>query len=402
VKLLFIHPNFPSQFVHLAAALGRERAHTVVALSQHVSPVPPGVTLRRYGLLRQPAGSIDPIVAEHERSVMHAQACAVAALKLKNEGFTPDVIVAHPGWGDALFIKDVFPQARLVVYCEYYYSGTSQDAGFDPELPPLTLEQRCLVRMRNTASLLSMELADAAIAPTAWQKSTYPAWARDKISVIHDGIDLARLRQPADASLVLAAQDGRPAARFTAGDEVLTYVARNLEPVRGFQVFMRMLPPVLARRPKAHAIIVGGDQLSYSPAAPGGASWKQRMLAEVGDQLDLRRVHFTGVLPHQQYVGVLNVSKAHAYWTTPFVLSWSFLEAAASGVALLASDTEPVREFAPALGVATLPFYDAPAFSAALAAQLAAPAAPRRPPDMHELDIGPCTAARMRLIASLA
>lgn len=402
MKLLFIHPNFPGQFVHLAAALGRERTHTVVALSQHVSPVPEGVTLRQYGLLRQPAGSVDPIVAEHERSVMHAQACAVAALKLKNEGFTPDVIVAHPGWGDALFIKDVFPQARLVVYCEYYYSGTSQDADFDPELPPLSLERRCLIRMRNTASLLSMELADAAIAPTAWQKSTYPVWAQDKISVIHDGIDLARLKQPANASLVLAAHDGRPEARFNAGDEVLTYVARNLEPVRGFQVFMRMLPSLLQQRPKAHAIIVGGDQLSYSHAAPGGVSWKQRMLAEVGEQLDMARVHFTGVLPHRQYVGVLNVSKAHAYWTTPFVLSWSFLEAAATGVPVLASDTEPVREFAPALGVVTLPFYDAPAFATALADRLAAPPAPRRPPDMRELDIAPCTAARLRLIASLA
>ena len=402
MKLLFIHPNFPGQFVHLAAALGRERAHTVVALSQHVSPVPDGVTLRQYTLLRKPAGNTDPILAEHERSVMHAQACAVAALKLKNEGFVPDVIVAHPGWGDALFIKDVFPQARLLVYCEYFYSGSGQDAGFDPELPPLTLEQRCLIRMRNTASLLSMELADAAIAPTAWQKSTYPAWAQDKISVIHDGIDLARLQHPANARLVLAAHQGRPEMRFDSGDEVLTYVARNLEPVRGFQVFMRMLPSLLERRPNAHVVIVGGDQLSYSHAAPGGASWKQHMLAEVGAQLDMRRVHFTGVLPHRQYVGVLNVSKAHAYWTTPFVLSWSFLEAAANGVTMLASDTEPVREFAPALGVQTLPFFDGQAYADALAAQLAAPPTPRQPPDMRELDIAPCTAARIRLIETLA
>ena len=401
MKILFIHPNFPSQFVHLAAALARTRGHTLVALSQHVSPVPEGVQLRQYQLLRQPAGSVDPILAGHERAVMHAQACAVAALQLKKEGFAPDIILAHPGWGDAMFIKDVFPQARLVVYCEYYYSGWEQDADFDPELPPLTLEQRCFIRMKNTASLHSLQIADAAIAPTAWQKSTFPAWAQNKISVIHDGIDLARLRQPANAALVLAAHDGRPEIRFGAGDEVVSYAARNLEPVRGFQVFMRMLPELLRQRPNAHAIIVGGDHLSYSHAAPQGASWKQHMLNEVGAELDMARVHFTGALPYRHYLGVLNVSKVHTYWTTPFVLSWSFLEAAANGVPLLASDTPPVREFAHALGVRTLPFYDHSAFGAAVANQLAQPAAPRRIPDMRAFDIGACTAAQIALLERL-
>jgi len=401
LKLLFIHPNFPSQFVHLAAALARTREHTLVALSQHAGPAPEGVQLRQYQLLRQPAGSVDPIVAGHERAVMHAQACAVAALQLKKEGFAPDIIVAHPGWGDAMFIKDVFPQARLVVYCEYYYSGWEQDADFDPELPPLSLEQRCFIRMKNTASLHSLQIADAAIAPTAWQKSTFPAWAQDKISVIHDGIDLARLRQPADAALVLAAHGDRPEVRFNAGDEVVSYVARNLEPVRGFQVFMRMLPELLYRRPKAHAIIVGGDHLSYSHPAPHGASWKQHMLAEVGAELDMARVHFTGALPYRHYLGVLNVSKVHSYWTTPFVLSWSFLEAAANGVPMLASDTAPVREFAESLGVSTLPFYDHHAFAAAAAEQLAQPPAPRRIPNMAALDVGACTRRHIALLNSL-
>lgn len=401
MRVLFIHPNFPSQFVHVAAALARLPGHSVVALSQHAGPAPEGVQLRQYALLRKPAGSVDPIVAGHELAVMHAQACAVAALQLKKDGFTPDVIVAHPGWGDAMFIKDVFPQAKLVVYCEYYYSGWEQDADFDPELPPLTLEQRCFIRMKNSANLHSLQIADAAIAPTNWQKSTYPAWAQPKISVIHDGIDLARLHHPADAALVLSAHAGRPEVRFSIGDEIVTYVARNLEPVRGFQVFMRMLPEVLRQRPKAQAIIVGGDHLSYSHPAPGGATWKQHMLKEVGAQLDMARVHFTGALPYRHYLGVLNVSKVHTYWTTPFVLSWSFMEAAANGVSMVASDSPPVQEFAGAFGVKTLPFYDHQAFATEVAAQLASPTSPRDAPDMTAFDLDPCTAAHIALLHSL-
>jgi len=182
---------------------------------------------------------------------------------------------------------------------------------------------------------------------------------------------------------------------------VVSYVARNLEPVRGFQVFMRMLPDLLRQRPKAHAIIVGGDQLSYSHPAPHGASWKQHMLQAVGAELDMARVHFTGALPYRHYLGVLNVSKVHTYWTTPFVLSWSFLEAAANGVPMLASDTPPVREFAAPLGVRTLPFYDHRAFGAAVAEQLAQPAAPRHIPDMRTLDIGACTERQIALLNSL-
>jgi glycosyltransferase involved in cell wall biosynthesis len=125
------------------------------------------------------------------------------------------------------------------------------------------------------------------------------------------------------------------------------------------------------------------------------------MLKEIGAELDMARVHFTGALPYRHYLGVLNVSKLHTYWTTPFVLSWSFLEAAANGVPMLASDTAPVREFAESLGVQTLPFYDHHAFAAAAAEHLAQPSAPRRIPDMRALDIGPCTAAQIALLNSL-
>jgi len=401
MNILFIHQNFPGQFVHLAAALAQEKGNRVVALSIYKNQVPKGVELRPYTLLRPAVPETHPFLRDEEAKVLRAEACASAAMALKKEGFIPDVIVAHPGWGEAMFIKDVFPTAKLVVYCEYYYAAEGQDVGFDPEDPPLTFAQRCQIRLKNTANLHSLEIADAAIAPTQWQKSTFPKWAQDKISVIHDGIDFERLKHNPKAQVRVAANEHHPALTFKYGDEVLTYVARNLEPVRGFKVFMRTLPEVLRRRPNAHVLIVGGDDVSYGTRAPGGGSWKQHMLNEVGDALDMRRVHFLGRVPYQTYVDVLHVSKVHAYWTMPFVLSWSFIEAAASCSFMLASATKPVEEFASVLEIETIPFFEQNRFEKSISEALAAQSRRWTPRYLAHLSSEAATTARRELMHSM-
>jgi glycosyltransferase involved in cell wall biosynthesis len=395
MKILFIHQNFPAQFKHLAGDLARDPGHQVVALGMHGGAAPAGVSVRRYQMLRPACPDTHPLLAEQETHVRHAEACASAAMQLAHEGFTPDLIYAHPGWGEALFIKDVFPRARLLIYCEYYYALEGQDVGFDPALPPLSLAERWRLRLRNSTNLLSLELADAALAPTRWQRATYPAWARDKIAVIHDGIDSERLRFRPSARLALPAAPGAPGAppSLRPGDEVVTYVARHLEPMRGFQVFMRALPALLRRRPQAQVVIAGGEHGGYGHAAPGGASWKQHMLGELGDSLDLARVHFTGQLPAEHYLDLLSVSRVHAYWSAPFVLSWSFLEAALCGLPVIASATAPVLEFAAPLTLPTLPFFDANAFAEALAERCAAGAqGPHQPRQLAETDLAHCLA----------
>jgi glycosyltransferase involved in cell wall biosynthesis len=398
LKALFIHQNFPGQFIHVSAALAADSGNQVAALSMERNPAPAGVAVRHYTLLREPAEEIHPLLADQEGMVLRAEACAAAALQLKRDGFEPDVIVAHPGWGEALFIRDVFPRARLVIYCEFYYAVEGRDVGFDPEEPPLTFAQRCRLRLKNTTNLLSLELADAAISPTQWQKSTYPAWAQDKITVIHDGIDLQRLRFNPRARLTIEAAAGGHLT-LRPGDEVLSYVSRSLEAVRGFHVFMRALPEALRRRPHAHAVIVGGAAPGYGWHAPGGRPWKDYMLDEVGGRLDLRRVHFVGKVPYQSYLDLLSISKVHSYWTTPFVLSWSLLEAALSGVPVAAADTAPVREFAGRLGIQTAGFFDHGQFSEHMVAGLSqAPASRRAPPAMPELSIAHCVRAQKKLL----
>jgi glycosyltransferase involved in cell wall biosynthesis len=399
MKVLFIHQSFPGQFAHLALDLARDKKNRVVALSMEKLPAPLGVQVYNYSLLRRPAPEAHPLLREQEMKVLRAEACAAAAMQLKKDGFEPDVVIAHPGWGEALFIKDVFPKAKLVLYCEYYYAIEGQDVGFDPEDPPLTFEARCALRLKNTTNLLSMEIADAAISPTQWQKSTYPAWAQERISVIHDGIDLSRLKHDPKIVMTLKTKEGE--VKVKPGDEVLTYVSRTLEPIRGFHMLMRTLPDVLRRRPKARVLIAGGDDRGYGYPAPGGKTWRERMIAEVGKDLDMDRVHFVGRVPYQAYLQMLNVSRVHAYWTAPFVLSWSYLEAAASGLKVVASDTQPVREFSDRLGTSTVGFFDKAAYADALVDSLSRKQGARKQVKVEELELRRCVDCQKKLLASL-
>lgn len=390
MKILFIHQNFPGQFVHLAKDLGRNKAHDVMALGLYNNSVPPGVTLRLYHFLRPADKGIHPLLGDTEAKVLRAEACAAAALQLKQEGFVPDLIIAHPGWGEALFIKDVFPAARLVNYCEFFYASEGQDVGFDPESPPLDYQRRYLLRLKNTANLLSLNDADLAYSPTVWQRSTYPAAYQDRIAVIHDGIDSAKLEFRKQARIQIQDAAGNCKVSLKPGDEVLTFISRNLEPVRGFHIFMRALPKILEKRPLAQIIVVGGNEVSYGHKAPNGQTWKECLQAELGDRIDLNRVHFVGRIPYDTYLDVLSISKAHVYWTTPFVLSWSFLEAAIAGVPMIASNTDPVAEYAPLFDVDLIDFFDVDGLAESAIKKLAATWKPHRLKNLPQFSINEC------------
>jgi glycosyltransferase involved in cell wall biosynthesis len=339
-RFLFIHQNFPGQFVHVAAELARQ-GHEVVALGIKGRPLP-GVRFLRYQPKPPERPSAVPPAIDFETKVVRGLACGNAMVKLKKEGFEPDVIVAHPGWGEALFAKDVWPLSRLVVFAEFFYNAEGTDYSFDPEFTHDTLAARARLRIKNSVHLHAFHAADAIYSPTQWQASQIPAEYRHKVNVIFDGIDTSLVKPDPSAIITL----GRNKLRLTPQDEVLTFVNRNLEPYRGFHVFMRALPAILHRRPQARAIIVGRDEVSYGSQHPSGKTWREVMLAEVGAQLPLDRVHFVGALAYPDYLRMLQVSRCHVYLTYPFVLGWSCLEAMAAGKTLVASSTAPVREVA--------------------------------------------------------
>jgi glycosyltransferase involved in cell wall biosynthesis len=161
---------------------------------------------------------------------------------------------------------------------------------------------------------------------------------RRRITVLHEGVDTALVRPNANASFRVGDR------RLTRDDEVITFVARNLEPYRGFHILMRALPEIQRRRPKCHVLIAGGDGTSYGYPAMPGTTYRETMLRELKGKLDLARIHFLGQIPYQSYLNLLQVSSAHIYLSYPFVLSWSFIEAMAAGCLLIGSATPPVLE----------------------------------------------------------
>jgi glycosyltransferase involved in cell wall biosynthesis len=333
---LFIHQNFPAQYVHIARHLAG-RGDAVCFITQQRDRELPGVRKIVYVPRRQ-ASKVHPFVREFEASIENGLAVAQVCEGLKREGFRPDMVIGHNGWGETLYVKDVWPETILLSYFEFFYHAADSDLDFDPEFPPSPLD-RVRIRTRNVVNLLGLETADWGQTPTEWQKSLYPERYWPQISVIHEGVDTALVRPDPSARLWLR---GRPL--LAPGQQIVTYSARNLEPYRGFHVFMRALPPLLARFPDLQVLIVGGNGVSYGRRPAQGTSWREAMLSELGGRLDLGRVHFLGRLPYPQYLAALQVSAAHVYFTYPFVLSWSFLEAMAAGCLLVASKTPPVEE----------------------------------------------------------
>jgi glycosyltransferase involved in cell wall biosynthesis len=336
---LFIHQNFPGQYRHVVRQLAGKRGNRVYFITQPNDNAMVGVTKITYPKDDRPWVNCHAYSVEFDRAIHHGAAVAEVCRRLRDEGLRPDLIVGHSGWGETLFVKDVFPDVPLLANFEFYYHARGVDVGFDPEFVSI-FNDPARLRARNATNLLAFEAADWGHTATAWQKSLYPPELRSRISTLHEGVDTAMVRPSRTASFRIPGL----ARTLTRRDQVITYVSRNLEPYRGFHIFMRALPQVLRRCPHARAIIVGGDGVSYgAPAAPR-TTYRDMMLQEVGSKLDLDRVHFLGHIEYQAYLSLLQISSVHVYLTYPFVLSWSFIEALASGCLVVGSATSPVLE----------------------------------------------------------
>jgi glycosyltransferase involved in cell wall biosynthesis len=341
MRVLILHQNFPAQFRHMALHLV-QNGHEVLGVAAKEAPGLKGVPLLRYAIKAQ-AKPGHRYLGTITTAAQHGEVVAKVLLELGKKGHPePDVVLAHPGWGEALYVKDVFPRARLVSLFEFYYHASGVDVGFDkgPEgSGEADLDLAATLASRNLLHLMNLERCDVGVSPTFWQRSLHPETYQPKISVAHEGIDTTFMAPDKADRFTLA--DGRVLAP---GDKVLTFVARHLEPYRGFHVFMRALPEIQRRNPEALTVIVGGDGVSYGRKPKDAPNWREKLLAEVGGRLDLSRVVFTGQLPYAAYRSLLRVSAAHAYLTYPFVLSWSALEALSCGCLLVASNTPPVAE----------------------------------------------------------
>jgi len=368
MRILLVHRNFPGQFRYLAPALVKA-GHRVAVLTWDRNPNPQPLPHVTYRFER---GSTAGLAGTFADTVANGAAAAQAAQALRaRTGEVPDVVFGIINWGETLFLREVWPEARHLGYAEFLYASRGLDTGFDPEFARTDFAARLRVTARRAHLIQAAVQADALLAPTAWQAGTFPPELRAKMAVIHDGVDTDRIAPDPGATFQVP---GGPLLRV--GDEVVTFVNRNLEPYRGFHVFMRALPRVLRVRPGARVVIVGGEGPGYGPVPAGERTWKDVMLAEVGGELDLSRVHFVGRIPYPDLLDLLRVGRVHAYLSYPFVLSWSLLEAMSLGACVVGSATPPVAEVV-SDGVTgrLVDFFDVAGWADALVAALADPEA---------------------------
>lgn len=276
-------------------------------------------------------------IRRFEDAILQGQAVCRELIKLKEQGFEPDLIYGHSGGGMTTFVKDIFPQSKLICLFEWFYHAHGSDVDFDPAYP-VTIDDELRLRIQNASILLDLNSCDWGVSPTYWQYRQFPLEYQPQISVVHDGIDTDFIKPAPTTKLVLT----KIGLDLSGSQEIVTYVARGMEPYRGFPQFIEAVRLITEERPGCHVVIVGADRVAYGRSLPKGKSYKQIMLEKV--PLDMSRVHFTGLLPSSDYLKVLQSSSAHVYLTYPFVLSWSMLEAMAAGCVVIASNTAPITE----------------------------------------------------------
>lgn len=336
MQILFVHQNGPGQFRHLAPHLANDHRNRVAFIGEGFRGSVGRMRWLGYSAPASASPQTHHYLRRAELSVRRGQAVARACLTLKRDGFEPDLVIGHPGWGETMFLRDVLSRTAILSYCELFYQSEGQDTGYVPETT-IDLDGRCRIRAWNADLLTALSTMDRGISPTRWQRDQHPGIFQDRIAVIHDGVDTVEVAPRCDARFDVP---GGPS--FVAGDEVVTFVARDLEPIRGFVMLMQALPELLRRRPGCHVVICGGDGVSYGRRHEGGGTWREAMLRQ--HPLDPARVHFVGTLARLEYLALLRISALHLYLSVPFVLSWSCIEALACGCLVLGSDVAPVRE----------------------------------------------------------
>ena len=347
VRILFVHCNYPAQFRHLSQHLAGNTDNEIVFLCQNkewIANNVPNIKLARYQLGRDPKSEIcHPYLRRYETAVLHGQAALRAALRLRQDGFEPDLIIGHSGFGNTLYLKEVWPNAKFVGYFEWFYRSRGADVGFGSEQTP-SPDTSLRVHTYNSPIVMDLAQVDAAICPTRWQADQFPQNMRRNLSVIFDGVDTEQLplvRQSARHH-VLTVQAGGIQASIPADVPLVTYVTRCFEPYRGWPQVAEGLAILMQRNPRAHVLLVGSDEVAYGSKRGDGLSWREWALKQW--PMDPSRVHQLPALGYDDYKRVIQRSWVHVYWTVPFILSWSLMEALASGCCIVASATPPVKE----------------------------------------------------------
>ncbi len=335
MRILFMHNNFPGQYRRIREYLSNIKGVEMFVATLESNEQKFGLQRVNYKPHREPKNDIHPSLIATERAVLMGQAAYSSLLASQKKGFRPDIILSHSGWGASMFMKDLFPDAKLLSYFEWYYYSVGVDADFIRD-EPYDPNGQLRIRMKNTPILHDLAAMDWGQSPTQFQHSQLPSVFQDRVSVLHDGVKTDFFCPAKGTKLKVGDKE------FTEEDEVISYVARGMETYRGFPQFMEMVSKLQKIRPNLHVIIVGDDRVAYGSQRKDGKTYKEWALETF--EYDLSRIHFTGLMPLTFLRDLFRITRAHVYYTVPFVLSWSMLEAMSTGALIFGSDTDPVRE----------------------------------------------------------
>lgn len=335
MKILFMHNNFPGQYRRIAGFLSKKPNMKMFVATLESNSQKYSINDVRYKPHREATKKIHPALMTTEQAVIMGQAAYKTLLEAKAKGLNPDIILSHSGWGANMFLKDIFPDAKLLTYYEWYYHSIGSDGDFlkknayDPN-------GKMRIRMKNTPILQDLAAMDWGQSPTLFQHSKLPEVFRKRVSVLHDGVDTQFFQPEENVSVQIGDKT------LTSDDEVITYVARGMESYRGFPQFMEAVSKLQKLRPNLHAVVLGNDRVAYGSTRRDGRSYKEWALDEF--EFDMDRLHMPGLQPLTTFKQLMQLTSAHVYLTVPFVLSWSLMEAMSTGALIVGSDTEPVRE----------------------------------------------------------
>lgn len=338
MNVLIFHPSLPGQYLYLAQHLAKDPKNKVVFLAKESNHRHyRGVKVVLYKPTRGYNLKTHNYLIPSELAVLEGQAALRSLIELKAQGFVPDVMIGHTGWGTSMFFKDVYPKVPIIGYFEWYYNSVGSDSNYW-ETDIMTLNDKLRTRMRNIFHLANLVSCDLGYCPTEWQKRQFPEEFYPKLEVVHEGVDTKLCCPNPEAKMIL------PDIKLDLSGvkEIITYVSRGFEPYRGFPQFMDAIRIVLKNRPKCHVVIVGADKTFYGSPSPDGRTYKQIEVDKGG--FDASRVHFVGRRSREDYAKILQAGTVHVYLTRPFILSWSLMESMAAGCCVISSATPPVEE----------------------------------------------------------
>ena len=339
MHVMFIHPNFPAQFGHIAQHLKLQKkwdATFVTSIdTRHLNLPFNHINYRLKDNEEQPKVFYNPNSLQELMEHLFAIYRGLRGVKQ----IQPNLVVGHMSYGTMLYLRNLY-SCPFVGYFELLPPPFWGDGLILRKEYPPPEAIRLFNATYHALTYLHLHAVDAAYTPTNFQKSTAPKELQDKIKVIFDGVDTEAFQpreteRPVEFRGITIPKDTR----------VLTYVSRGLESARGFDIFMKVAKRVCDQMDNVIVLIAGQERTFYGHELHHigkDKSFKQYVLEN--DSYDLSRIHFLGLIPIQDLIKLYNISDLHMYLTVPYVLSWSMIQAMSSGCTIVGSATPPVQE----------------------------------------------------------